>query len=248
MYRTTCGLRAVYLWFMPNDRYPYQERSLVDLPGELWADIAGFEGLYQASNLGRIKSLDRVVPHPRLKQQFVKGRILSQSIARNRNIKTGEPMIDLRVSLSRQGVPYDFNTRRIIYSTFCETIDFQKDGMLVINVDGDGFNNRVSNLKLVTKSEKCKRVFIRDRIDPILKTADRSKWKKVYGGYARRKAMEQYTLSGELLMRYESIQEASRQTGCGSKEIILVARGIHRHTKGFKWKYVSDRDIAASGR
>jgi len=52
----------------------------------------------RTSTIGRVKSLDRTVPHPRLCQQFVKGQILSQSVAENRNLKTGEPMIDLRVT------------------------------------------------------------------------------------------------------------------------------------------------------
>ncbi|QEM09126.1 NUMOD4 domain-containing protein [Mucilaginibacter rubeus] len=58
----------------------YLNRSLADLPGEIWKDVPGFEGSYQASSLGRVKSLDRTVPHPQLYKQFVKGRILKQSV------------------------------------------------------------------------------------------------------------------------------------------------------------------------
>ncbi len=221
---------------MKRVKYPYLNRELKSMKGERWRDIPGFEGLYKASNLGRVKSLDRTIPHPRLKEQFVAGRILSQSVAQNRNIKTGEPMIDLRVSLSHEGRQYYFNTRRVIYSAFVEDIDYEKDGMYVINKDGDGYNNTVKNLKLVTKSEKSLRVFKRDRVDSYLKIADRSQWTS-FGGHSRRKPVKQYTRKGKLLARYESISEASRKTGCGEKEIILVARGIHHHTKGFKWKY-----------
>ena len=39
---------------------PYQNKSLADIPGEIWKDIPGFEGYYQASTAGRIKSLDRI--------------------------------------------------------------------------------------------------------------------------------------------------------------------------------------------
>ncbi|WP_144911888.1 NUMOD4 domain-containing protein [Mucilaginibacter frigoritolerans] len=62
--------------------------------------MPGFEGYYQASTKGRIKSLDRIIPHPRLYQQFVTGRILSQKVNKNRNVKTGEPTIDLGVTLT----------------------------------------------------------------------------------------------------------------------------------------------------
>lgn len=35
------------------------EVFLGDLPGELWRDVVGYEGLYEASNLGRVKSLPK---------------------------------------------------------------------------------------------------------------------------------------------------------------------------------------------
>jgi len=97
---------------------PYQNKFLADLPGEEWKDIPGFEGYYQASTKGRIKSLDRIVPHPRLYQQFVRGQILSQKVNKNRNIKTGEPTIDLGVTLTFENTPHYSNTRRLIYKTF----------------------------------------------------------------------------------------------------------------------------------
>jgi hypothetical protein len=218
-------------------RLPYLNKSLTSLKGERWKDVPDFEGIYKVSNFGRVKSLDRVIPHPRLKEQFVAGRILSQSVAKNRNIKTGEPMIDLRVSLSKDGVQYYYNTRRVVYSAFRKKIDYEKDGLYVINKDGDGYNNALKNLKLVTKREKSIRAFKRDRVvESYLKTADRSTWRN-YGGYTRMKAVKQYSLRGKLLAKYESIREACRQTGCGEKEIINVARGIYRQTKGFKWRY-----------
>jgi hypothetical protein len=213
-----------------------RSKSLKNLPGERWKNVPDFEDIYKVSNLGRVKSLDRVIPHPRLKEQFVAGRILSQSVAMNKNIKTGEPMIDLRVSLSKDGVQYYFNTRRLVFSAFRKKIYYEKDGLYVINKDGNGFNNALTNLKLVTKSEKSTRAFERGRVDSYLKTADRSTWKN-YGGYSRRKAVKQYSLKGKFLRKYESISEASRKTGCGEKEIIYVARGIYKQTKGFKWRY-----------
>lgn len=217
----------------------YLNKSLINLPDEIWKDIPGFEGSYQASNLGRVKSLDRNVPHPRLKQQFVKGIILSQSVAKNKNIKTGEPMIDLRVSLSIEGKPHYFNTRRVIYQTLIDkNLDYHKDGLYVINIDGDGYNNCSVNLQVVTKSEKQRRAIERDRVIPYLETADRSNWPKTYGGYSRRKPIAQYDLNDQLINQFESISEASRKTGIDEKAIIQVAKGIYSQWSGFRWKYV----------
>ena len=44
---------------------------------ELWKDIPGFEGWYQASNIGRIRSLDRYVNYKSSGQAIRKGKILS---------------------------------------------------------------------------------------------------------------------------------------------------------------------------
>lgn len=37
----------------------YENLSLEDMEGEIWKDIEGYEGLYQVSNMGRVKSLER---------------------------------------------------------------------------------------------------------------------------------------------------------------------------------------------
>jgi hypothetical protein len=39
---------------------PYQNYSPEDMPGEVWCDVVGYEGIYQISNLGRLKSLPRI--------------------------------------------------------------------------------------------------------------------------------------------------------------------------------------------
>ena len=208
------------------------------MEGERWKFIPGFEGYYMASNFGRVKSVDRTVPHPRLYSQFVEGRILRQSIAENRNLKTGEPMIDLRVSLTVEGSSYYFNTRRIIYQTFKnKNLDYHTDGLYIINKDGDGYNNRVTNLKAVTKSVKSQRVFKRDRQTDYLGTADRSEWPKTYGGYARRKSVKQYTLKNKLVAKFVSIKDAHRQTGYDEKGISETAKGTYAQWRGYRWKF-----------
>jgi len=207
------------------------------MPGEIWKDIPGFEGSYQASTMGRIKSLDRTIPHPRLYQQFVKGQILSQSVSKNRNLKTGEPMIDLRVTLAIENTQYYFNVRRVIYKTFIDpSLDYDKDGLYVINIDNDGYNNRPENLRLVTKSEKQLRAVQRDRVLPFLKTADRTHWKK---NYSNCKPVAQYDLEGNLIKQYPSVKEASRQLHLSDKAIIQVAKGMYKQWNGYVWRYIN---------
>lgn len=223
---------------MSGDSLPFQNRSLIDLPGEIWKDIPGFEGYFQASSMGRIKSLDRIIPHPRLYEQFVKGQILSQSVSKNNNVKTGEPMIDLRVTLTVEGVPHYFNTRRLIYKTFINPhLDYKKGKLYIVNLDCNGYDNRPENLKAVTHSEKQLRAISRERVLPsILKTGDRSNWKK---NYANRKPVEQYDLNGNFVKEYPSVREASRQSAIEDKAIIQVAKGMYKQWNGYVWKYKS---------
>jgi len=219
-----------------DDLLPYLNKSLADMPGEGWKDIPGFEGSYQASSLGRIKSLDRTIPHPRLYKQFVKGQILSQSVAKNRNIKTGEPTIDLRVTLTVENSQHYFNVRRLIYQTFIDRrLSYKKDKFYIINIDGDGYNNRPENLQAVTWSEKQLRAVSRGRTLPsVWKTADRTNWKKNYSTY---KPVAQYDQEGNLIKQYPSVKEAARQMHMSDKAIIQVAKGIYKQWNGFVWKY-----------
>ena len=103
---------------LPSETFPlpYQDRHTALLPDEVWRDVTGYEGYYQVSNLGRIKSLDRVIPHPRIGKQTVRGRLLTQKVAINKNTIHPEKMVDLQVSLSLEGKQHFRNIRR--WSTY----------------------------------------------------------------------------------------------------------------------------------
>jgi hypothetical protein len=228
-----------YISLSKEPLLPYQDRQTALLPGEVWRDVPGYEGYYQVSNLGRVKSLDRVIPHPRLGKQTVYGRLLTQKVVININTIREEKMVDLQVSLSMEGKQHYRNVRRLVYAAFVEKIAYQRDGRYVINRDGDGYDNSVDNLALVTRAEKSQRALRRGRVPQShLKSADRSEWKgKTYGGMSRCKPVVQLSTDGSLIARYESIAEACRQTGFGSKEIINVAKGRVQSLKGFRWRY-----------
>ncbi len=126
--------------------YPYEKLQEKSLSGEVWKDVRGYEGYYQVSNKGRVRSIDRVIPHPRLYKQFVKGKILKQKAVQDYNKHTGDAMISLQVALTVEAVTRYYNVRRLVYSAFIRKIDFKKDGRYVINKDGDGYNNKPTNL------------------------------------------------------------------------------------------------------
>ena len=71
---------------------------------ERWKDVVGYEGLYQVSNLGRVKSVDRLTTDKNGRTYTVKGKILNQS-------KVGDY---LRVSLYTNNVARGKLVHRLI--------------------------------------------------------------------------------------------------------------------------------------
>lgn len=104
---------------------------------EIWRDIPGYEGYYQASNLGNIKSLPK--KHKPL------GRILKP---RHRNNY-------LSVCLCKEGKCKSHYIHRIIIKTF------KGDSNLTVNhIDGNKHNNKLENLEYCTHRDNSRHVFI----------------------------------------------------------------------------------------
>ena len=59
---------------------PYKNTKSIDIEGEIWVSAFGFDGLYEVSNFGRIRSLDRLV-NSSYCQRLHKGRVLKQCVA-----------------------------------------------------------------------------------------------------------------------------------------------------------------------
>ena len=56
----------------------YENLSIESLPNEEWRDVVGYEEAYQVSNLGRVRSRDRIVTSKRYKNRHETGRVLRQ--------------------------------------------------------------------------------------------------------------------------------------------------------------------------
>lgn len=59
------------------DNLFWKNKNKEDLPNENWVDAYGFDGIYEVSNKGRIRSLDRLIKHTN-GERIMKGKILSQ--------------------------------------------------------------------------------------------------------------------------------------------------------------------------
>jgi hypothetical protein len=109
---------------------------------EIWKDVVGYEGIYQVSNLGRIKSIDRLVWHSSNKSYSkLKGVILKL----DKKNKLYE-----QIHLCKNRKSKNFLVHRIVAQAFIPNT-FNKSQ--VNHIDENKFNNKASNLEWVTQSE-----------------------------------------------------------------------------------------------
>ena len=113
---------------------------------EIWKDIPGYEGKYQASNMGRIKSLGRYVRTAR-GQRYVKEKILKQHI---RDVGG-----HLGVSLGKD--THNIGVHRAVAMAFLGLPE--NEDLYVLHCNGDPTNNRPENLRYGTQKENILDVF-----------------------------------------------------------------------------------------
>lgn len=117
---------------------------------EEWKAIPGFEGLYEASNLGRIRTVDgKTTSSARFKKRVWKQRILKVKVKhRNNSTKSDE-----RVTLWKDGKESTHLVARLVAATW---IPLSLMNLTVNHINGDTLDNRVENLEWVTLRENIK--------------------------------------------------------------------------------------------
>lgn len=105
---------------------------------EVWKDIPNFEGLYQVSNLGRVRSLPKTVKTKGNGQATHKAKILNICTSGNGYQYVG---------LSKNGHYYSRRVHRLVALAFIPNPDHFTQ---VNHLDGDKHNNRLSNLEWCT--------------------------------------------------------------------------------------------------
>lgn len=118
-----------------------------NLPGEEWRDIAGFEGKYAVSNMGRVKSLDRQLPHKTHGTWHIRERILKQGNTGRKY--RGQSYLSVMFHVG-SGKMECHRVHRLVAEAFIPNPEGKEQ---VNHIDGDKTNNRVDNLEWCTAQE-----------------------------------------------------------------------------------------------
>ena len=180
---------------------------------EIWKDIPNYEGIYQVSSMGEIRSCDRIDG----RGHNIKGKILVQAPD-----KKGYK----RISLFKDGIYHKLLVHRIVACSFLG----ENKNLDINHKDGNTSNNILSNLEWCTRSENLRHSY---------KVLGRSGVNK--GRFNERnkssKPISMYNLNGEYIRTFSCSREASRVLNIDQGSISKAANGIRNKAGGYKWKY-----------
>ena len=176
---------------------------------EIWKDIAGYEGLYEVSNFGSVRSIDRYVPHKTFGKKFCKGHMMATHI-NNAGYVT--------VNLCKCNMYRSFDIHRLVAIAFLDN----PYGLPEVNhIDENKKNNHVENLEWVTKSENNLYGTKRERHAAQIK-----------------RAVLQYSTDGQLINEWESPTDAEISiSGKATGAISHCAKGKTKTAYGYVWRY-----------
>jgi hypothetical protein len=178
---------------------------------ECWMPISGYEGFYEISNLGRIKSLKRDVPTKDNRVKHLKERLLQPQ-----RDKKGY----LHIVLNKGAIKTIRNVHRIV----CETYHPDKyfEGAWVNHINGKKDDNRISNLEFVTASENIKHGF-------------RVLGRKINSDYIK-KSVLQYDLNGNMINKFQSITDAAIKTNSHQRGISACINNKRKTANKYIWR------------
>lgn len=182
---------------------------------EIWKSIKGYEGIYDVSSFGSVRSLGFLCKGNVGQTCFKKGKLLAKVKATNGYIKAG---------LFKDGSRVLKSVHRLVAMEFVSNPEKKPQ---VNHIDGNKRNNHYLNLEWCSPKENT--IHAHDNL--LVKSK-----KGILKIYQNKKVV-QYDLKGNKISEFESVNEASKSTGIFSSNITRCAKGRSKRTKDCKWKY-----------
>ncbi|MPM51848.1 hypothetical protein SDC9_98599 [bioreactor metagenome] len=181
-----------------------------------WKPIVGYEGYYEVSNTGLVRSLDRVITDKNGVSYLRPGKEMKLSESASRSTKEKGYLV---VNLHKNCV----SDVRYVHSLVANAFLHNPSNLPTVNhKDGNKHNNNVDNLEWASFGENnihaLKKELRSPRGNPII----------------------QYTIDGEHIATFKSNMEASRQTGVSRGGINHCINGRTKTSGGFVWRKVSE--------
>lgn len=179
---------------------------------EIWKDIKGLEGLYQISNLGRVKSLPKLV-----------NSVMSKTSKRKTKEKILKPAIGTHGYL-RFHLQVNYKAHHcLLHRLMAEAFIWNPENLEQVNhKDGNKLNNSIDNLEWVTRSENAIHSF---------------KMGLSYQPKAR--SINVYTYpQRQFIAKFENMLAASKFTNVNRSNIYQIIKGKQKQGKGFTFELV----------
>jgi len=212
---------------------------------EIWKPIKGYEGIYEVSSLGRVRSLARYIQiqDPRgSHMRKLQGRILTPHKMTNGY---------LGIRLSQDCKEENLLIHRLVALAF---VSGYRDGLITNHKDRNRANNRADNLEWVTYQEnnrymdahikrgqeRHKKFMIQQMLHPKPpkpKVSREVHAQHISENNAKNMAVLQYDKDGNFIAEYRSQSEAARNVGLKSgSSITMVLSGMKKTAAGYYWK------------
>lgn len=174
---------------------------------EIWKELKGYEGLYEISNFGKVRSIERIDD---------RGRKLKSKTLATRTNNMGYEYI----SLNSSGIRKTYRLHRLVAMTFIENPNKFSE---VNHKDENKLNNKADNL------EWCSRIYNANYGTLKARSVEKRKGKG--------KKVIQYTIDGILLKEFNTLLEASKSVSGKATNISACCKGKYKTSYGYKWKF-----------
>lgn len=180
---------------------------------ERWADIPGYEGAYQVSDYGRVRSCDRYLNAMHGSKQFRKGILIKPIVMPN-----GYVIVGLNRDLKK--------TTKYIHRLVAESFLPNPQGLKEVNhKDEDKTNNRVDNLEWCTHLYNINYGSAKSRISVS----------HLSGGFGKKPIAQ--IKDGVVVKQFNSAADAERETGIDASAIrkVCLKRPRFKTAGGYEW-------------